>query len=116
MASHGHGIRCATRLWRGVTRHRLVDNKHRGHCTQFDLLRFSLKLSCLKAFSYKGRSPQIRYPRRFFFRADFHLWIQSGMFVKCVYHVYNIFNFRKENEKVVGMFGDRTAYVAPGGR
>ena len=35
---------------------------------------------------------------------DFLLWVKSGMFVKCAYHVHNIFDFRKENEEVVRLW------------
>ena len=39
-----------------------------------------------------------------FSETDFLLWVKSGMFVKCAYHVHNIFDFRKENEEVVRLW------------
>ena len=42
---------------------------------------------------------------------------KSGMFVKCLYHVHNILNFRKKTKTLSdfrSMFEDRTLYAAPG--
>ena len=39
-----------------------------------------------------------------FSETNFLLWVKSGMFVKCAYHVHNIFDFRKENEEVVRLW------------